>query len=75
MNLVNYLNFVLERKTKNFLNKQTGLLLGSPAYQFYCEKFSKYKRIRNAMWSLSANKTVSPPTFHPASSRRRYKKQ
>jgi hypothetical protein len=73
MNVVNYLNSILERKTRSVLEKNNKSSPVSPEHQFYCEKLSKYEEIRNAMWTSYMTNKASPPPFHPASSSSRSK--
>ncbi|MBX9621709.1 MAG: hypothetical protein K2X28_06770 [Alphaproteobacteria bacterium] len=73
INVVNYLNFILERKTKKVLDKQTGLSPASPAYQFYCKKHTGYQKISEDMWTSYMGNEVSLPALHPVSSSSRSK--
>lgn len=68
MKIVNYLNFILERKTRNVLDKQSKFSPDSPAHQFYCEKYIGYQKISEDMWNSYMINKNSPPPYHPISS-------
>lgn len=66
--VINYLNFVLERKTKKVLDKRIELLSGSVAHQFYYEKYIGYQKVSEDMWMSYMTNKDSPPPFHPVRS-------